>query len=187
MEIREISAAIRNSVSAVDVGKALGLNVDRYGRCSCIFHNGHDSNMKLFPGNRGFTCFVCHETGDVIKLVQQYYGTSFKESLTWLNDTFRLGLNLDGQTDLEKARRAEIALQARKEAQEFAEWKDRTQFDLYLTADKILELLERRRDENVPKTADEPWNEKFCEAIRLIPEAKRFCEDCLMKCMKEEK
>lgn len=92
MKIREISETIRNTVSAVEVARALGLNVDRHGRCSCPFHNGQDRNMKLYDGNRGFYCFVCHKAGDCISLVQGVVpDCSYSDAMWWVNDQFGLG------------------------------------------------------------------------------------------------
>ena len=92
MDIREISDAIRNSVSALEVAKALGLNVDRHGRCSCPFHHGQDRNMKVWDGNRGFYCFVCHESGDCIHLVQGVVSDiKYVDAMWWVNDQFGLG------------------------------------------------------------------------------------------------
>ena len=68
-----------------------------------------------------------------------------------------------------------LAMRAEEEA--FRQWKERMAFDLYLTAGQILMILERQRDENQPKTTDEPWNDRFCEAVRLIPEARMFAEE----------
>ena len=178
---------IKDTISALDVGNAIGLNVDRHGRCSCPFHNGKDRNMKLFPGNRGFSCFVCHESGDVIKLVRQYYTMTFKDCIAWFNDTFRIGLDLGSTITPEKRRQAEKALQMRKRAIEFQQWKERLQFDLALTADEIVRKLEEQRDRNVPATVGEAWNDLFCEAVELMPEARRFADDCMMYCMKERK
>ena len=175
---------IKDNVSAIDVGHALGLNVDSHGRCSCPFHNGKDRNMKLFPGNRGFSCFVCHESGDVIKLAQRYYSLGFKECIEWFNDTFHLGLDLDGTMDKDTARQAEMAQRMRKNAIEQREWKEKMEFDLALTADMIVERMEDMRDRNVPKTKDERWNDAFCGAVRMISEAKEFAEDCMMECVK---
>lgn len=92
MEIREISDAIRNTVSAIDVAKALGLDVDRHGRCACPFHQGRDRNMKLYEGNRGYYCFVCHKGGDCISLVQGVAPEcSYVDAMWWVNDQFGLG------------------------------------------------------------------------------------------------
>ena len=159
----------------------------QHGRCRCPLHGGHDFNCRLYPGDKGFYCHVCKRGGDVIKLAQEYYGTSFKDTVAWFNDTFHLGLELERKMDPEEVRRAEIALQRRKEAQELEIWKDRMRFDLFLAVDRILQMREEQRDRNVPKTADEPWNPKFCEAIRMIPAVRRFAERCLMDCIKEKK
>ena len=164
---------IKDSVSARDVGETLGLEI-RHGRCQCPIHGGGDFNCVLYNGNRGYYCHVCKSGGDVIKFVQEYHDMSFKDAVSWLNDAFHLGLDLDRKIDPAEARRAEIALQRRKEAREYAEWKDRMRFNMFAMWDEILKLLERRRDLTAPKTADEEWNREFCQVIRLIPAVKQL-------------
>ena len=122
MDIREISDAIRNSVSAIDVGKALGLNVDRHGRCSCPWHHGTDRNCKLYPGNRGFYCFVCHQSGDCIRLVQGVVpDIGYVDAMWWVNDNFGLGFRRKEEKPnvFQRARRARIrsAVGGKHEAQ----------------------------------------------------------------------
>ena len=176
---------IKDTISAQDVGNAIGLEI-RHGRCKCPIHNGGDYNCVLYKGNRGFYCHVCKAGGDVIKFVQEYYKLSFKDSVAWFNDTFHMGLELGGNISPQKQREAEKALQRRKNAIEFAEWKERMQFDLALTADDIVRRLEELRDRNVPKTPYEPWSDNFCKAVELLPGARRFAEDCMMECMKKK-
>lgn len=177
---------IKECVSAQDVGEMMGLEI-RHGRCQCPIHGGGDFNCVLYRGNRGYYCHVCKSGGDVIKFVQEYQKCSFKDAVTWLNDTFHVGVDLDRKMDPEEQRRAEKALQMRKEVREYEEWKSRMRFDLYLAADRILEMLEDQRDRNAPKTPDEEWNPLFCQAVRLIPSTRRFVERCLADCMKEKK
>ena len=176
---------IKSSVSALDVAGALGLEV-RHGRCQCPIHGGQDFNCRLYPGNRGYMCWVCKSAGDVIKFVREYYGMNFKDSVAWFRDTFNLPLDLEGKIDPEKQRQAEIALKMRKRAIAIREWKERTQFGLFLMADEILRRLENQRDRNVPTKADEPWNREFTDAVRLIPTARMFAEKCYAMCMKEK-
>lgn len=98
MDVREISNVIRNSISSIDVAKALGLNIDRHGRCSCPFHNGKDRNLKCYEGNRGFYCFVCHKGGDCINLVQGVVpDCSYVDAMWWINDQFGLGLRKNNE------------------------------------------------------------------------------------------
>lgn len=174
---------IKQNVSAQDVARMLGWEI-RNGRCKCPIHGGHDFNCRVYAGDRGFYCHVCKTGGDVIKLVQQYHELSFKDSVSWINDAFHLGLDLDRKIDPDEARRAEMAQRMRKNAIEFSEWKSRTQLRLAMDADRILEGLEEQRDRNAPKTPDEPWNDAFCTAVRLIPVAKRFAENCMAGCLK---
>lgn len=93
MDVREISALIRDTVPAADVARVLGLDVDRHGRCACPFHHGSDRNMKIYEGNRGFYCFVCHKSGDCISLVTGLVpDCSYVDAMWWINDEFNLGL-----------------------------------------------------------------------------------------------
>lgn len=177
---------IKSNVSALDVADAFGWEV-KHGRCRCPIHNGEGLNCRLYPGDRGYMCWVCKSAGDVIKLVREYQQCSFKDAVCWFNDTFHLGIDLDRKMDLEEQRRAEIALQARKEAREYEEWKSRMRFDLYLAVDRLVEMLEEQRDRNAPKTADEEWNPLFCQAVRLLPSARRFLDRCYADCMKEKR
>lgn len=71
------------------------------------------------------------------------------------------------------ARRIEL----REHQEEMQRWKERATFDLYLLAGMILDMLIGQRDANMPKTPDEPWNDLFCDAIRLIPEARTLVEE----------
>ena len=174
---------IKDTISAQDVGHAIGLEI-RNGRCKCPIHNGGNFNCVLYPGSRGYYCHVCKSGGDVLSFVQRYYNMSFKDSISWFNDTFHMGLDISGNISPQKQREAEIAIQRRKNAIEFQAWKERMQFDLALAADRIVERLENIRDEKRPRTYGD-WDDEFCEAVVLLPEARRFAEDCIMNCMKE--
>jgi hypothetical protein len=98
-----------------------------------------------------------------------------------------MGLDLERRMDPTEAKQAEIALQRRKREREFREWKDRMRFDLALAADQIVELLEEQRNRNVPKTPGETWNRQFCEAVRLLPAARRYAEDLMFNCIEVKK
>lgn len=173
---------IKNSVSALDVGQAIGLEI-RHGRCKCPIHGGKDFNCVLYKGSRGFYCHVCKSGGDVLSFAQQYYSMSFKDCIAWFNDTFHLGLDIDGKIDPAKQRQAENALKMRKKAIELREWQDRMKFNLALAADRIVQRMEEVRDTSRPRTYGDRWTEGFSTAVELLPEARRFADDCMMDCM----
>ena len=171
---------IKDSVSALDVGQAIGLEIRR-GRCQCPFHGGKDFNCVLYKGNRGWYCHVCKQGGDILSFAQQYYNMSFKDCISWFDDTFHLGLDIGSPIDPEKEEAAKKALQMRKNAIEFAEWKKRMQFNLALTAMDIVNRLEKERDRKRPVTYGE-WDPDFCAAVVALPEAMKFYEDMMMEC-----
>lgn len=178
---------IKDSVSALDVADALGWDIDRYGRCPCPFHNGKDRNMKLFEKNRGYSCFVCHASGDVISLVRNYYhDMSFKQVISWFNNTFNLGIDIDSPLSAEAVKQVKMAQRKRAMDREFAEWKDQMMFNMALTADDIVRRLEDVRDEKRPRTYGD-WDYDFCCAVKLLPEARKFSEDIMMECIKDRK
>jgi len=44
-------------------------------------------------------------------------------------------------------------------------------FQLWEESDNTVKILERIRDDNMPKSPDDEWNEKFCLAIQMLPDA----------------
>lgn len=79
--------------------------------------------------------------------------------------------------------RIKQAISLRHEQEEFEEWKKIMRFEIALSAFQIVRKLEDQRDMNVPQPPDFVWNSLFCEAIRMIPEAKRFAQDCWYDCV----
>lgn len=82
---------IKARVKLSDLFDVLGVRVK--GRhASCPLHEDRTPSLS-FKDNEGlWYCFVCGVGGDVVNLVMESQGLSFKESLAWLNDKFSLGL-----------------------------------------------------------------------------------------------
>ena len=170
---------IKDSVSALDVARAMGWDV-RHGRCRCPIHGGHDYNCRLYPGDRGFVCWVCKAGGDVIKLVRESQGMGFGDAVTWFNDTFGLEMNIDSPMDPEALRRARKRLEEQKRIRDLEMQIDRLRFEMYLAADRVLTGLEEIRDGTAPTKPDGDWDGRFAFAVRMIPEAKRLAMECEM-------
>ena len=74
----------------------------------------------------------------------------------------------------------------RHETEAFQKWKDYMHFEIALLSLQIVRFLEEQRDTNAPKSVDEPWNERFCEAISILPSAREFAQDCFFDCVRKE-
>ena len=165
---------VKENVSALDVGRALGLEIRR-NRCKCPIHGGHDYNCVLYPGNRGFACHVCKTGGDVIQLVRKTIpGMTFPDALRWFNTMFNLGMNIDSCETEERLKTAKNALKRKREKLQFAERLDRLNYEMYLAVMQAALRLEQQRDENRPRRYTEEWSKSFCEAVELIPEVKEY-------------
>jgi len=47
----------------------------------CPFHNDTSPSLCLYPGDRGYHCYTCKESGDTIDLVRKLYNKSFYEAI----------------------------------------------------------------------------------------------------------
>lgn len=180
-DIQTITDTIRQSVSARDAAQALGIRVNRHGRCQCPIHNGTDYNMRLYPGDGGYHCFVCGASGDVIHLVENVQQCSFLSAIEWLNSAFHLGLPLDRPLDknaAEAARRAKERKQTEREQKQAIE---RMEFDLYVLCGRLLDALEADKERYRPRRANEEWDERFVTAVRMIPEVKEVADDLSLR------
>lgn len=97
---------IKQSVSMKDICYHYGIPVNRAGFAKCPFHANGDErtpSMKIYNGERGYACFACHSSGDVIDFVMRYLNLPFKDAVRRINVDFALNLPLGGKlTDEEK-------------------------------------------------------------------------------------
>lgn len=163
---------VKGAVTAVQAAEALGIKANSNGRCQCPVHNGKDYNMRLYPDDRGFHCFVCGASGDVIRLVQLVQDCSFWTAVEWLNSAFHLGLPLDHPLDKNASERARINAEHVRTAREQDKAIDRMLFDCYTAACKLESDLETDAKLYAPKRPYGEWAKEFCTAMRSIPEAK---------------
>ena len=179
-EYRLVADYIVNSVSTLEAGKALGLEVNYSNRCKCPLHGGADYNMRLYDGNKGYYCFVCHEHGDVIALVQKMNNNTFTEAIQWLSDAFHLGVDTHTAIDEKTRQRASRQRRIRQELNERRKETDRRVYDTFLNIADFVRTVERTIEDNAPKSQDDEWSETFCAALRVRTEANELAEQAQM-------
>lgn len=174
---------IKDSVSAQDVGRALGLET-RHGRCRCPIHGGENYNCVLYSGDRGFYCHTCKAGGDVVELVRKSMGLSFKDAIAWFNDTFGLGLDIDSPMDEKQIEEAREAQRRRSERIWFEGELKKARTNRELTALDMLMRLEGMMDRAAPKTPEEDFSQAFKLAAEMIPTVQSMIEDLQVEAMK---
>ena len=114
---------IKQSVSMIDVLNFYGLRPNRRGFIPCPFHREKTASFKAYPKDKGFYCFGCGESGDVIDFVVKYFNLNFIEALKKLNDDFNLGLDININTPIARTRENTKAEEVRRERHEEEERK----------------------------------------------------------------
>lgn len=83
---------IKNAVTALDACQRYGINVNRSGYTTCIWHHEKTPSLKIYEGTKGFHCFGCGKSGSVIDLVMQIQGVDFLDACKKLDADFGLHL-----------------------------------------------------------------------------------------------
>ena len=182
-DIQTITDTIRQSVTARDAAQALGILVDGHGRCACPAHNGKDRNMRLYPGDGGFHCFVCGASGDVIRLVEIVLSCTFQEAVRWLDSAFGLGLELPGASDTKRSEAAQIALKRKRMRREQDRQIDQMLFDLYVMSGILLNGIEADAVRYRPVRPYGDWDRRYAEAVKMLPEAMELNERLAVEVM----
>lgn len=150
-QIRQAADVVLESVSAKDYAPLIGLKIARNGFTQCPFHNGdHTGSMKLYDGTRGFHCFGCGASGDVIELAKRFYGLSFPQAIAKVAEDVGIALPGTGKMTYEQAkvlqaardRKAALERQQREEqAAEEAYW---PVLDDWLEIDRTMSDMDRK-------------------------------------------
>ena len=178
----------KQAVSARQAADALGLQADRHGRCQCPIHGGKDRNCKLFDGDKGYYCFVCHAGGDVIDLVSHVLNCSLRDAVAWLDSTFRLGLDLGGPSDRRKAAAARRAVAWKREERLRQEEHRRELHRIQLDALSLDMEIDRAIDALRPRRYSEGFSDAFCAVLTARSELHRLMDEiAVMISMAEEK
>lgn len=157
-----IASLIKSAVTMQDVCERYGIEINRQGFAVCPFHNERTASLKIYDGTRGYSCYGCGKSGDVISFVQTMYGLNFSEALSKLNDDFGLNLPLERRLSLrEKYRFDSIERQRNKEKRE-----REALFERYRQAYSRWAELDKARIRYKPKTADEPLHPEFIKALK---------------------
>lgn len=165
---------IRDRVSTDELGRDYGLNPGRDGRCRCIFCDGdRKDTLRLYPGNRGFYCFRCHNRGDVISLYQKLVGCGFKEAVDGLNEQYGLNLPLK-KADPDAMRKAKEESERRKRERAEKEEREKRLLTAWWDAADAVNEMERVKRELAPQTPTELPRQRFVMALRYLDELRDY-------------
>lgn len=162
---------IKEVVSTEDACRAYGIRVNASGFASCPFHHEKAASMKVYPGSRGWNCFGCGRHGDVIDLVAELYGLTFKEAVSKLNDDFSVGLPLDRKIGAYRREKIRAQVFARQREKQFRDQQiDRLEADYDEALDQYC-LYERLARRYAPTQPEDRLLPVFLYASHHLPDA----------------
>lgn len=170
------SDIIKQSITMYDVLDRCGLQLDRHNSMCCPLHREKTPSFKVYKGGSRFHCFGCGAGGDVITFVMRYYSLSYGQAIMRLAYDFSIPLAGIRQMSAQERIRAIEERRARKRKTEgFKREYDRL-FDAYIDACDEFIRLEGNLIMYKPKTATEPFNELYCEALHELPYQRYKCD-----------
>lgn len=177
-----IPSVIKNAVTMTDLCERYGITINRAGFAVCPFHHEKTPSMKIYGGDKGFYCFGCGKSGDVIAFVQEYFNLSFPESAAKINADFGLNLPLERKMSLREKRdldRREQKRRARQAAKQAIQQRYFDAYDRWIALDKLMR-------EYRPSTVDEELRPEFVGALFALEEAEFELEEAESEMRKNE-
>lgn len=159
---------VKEQLKLRDVAEYYGLHINRAGFVNCPFHQERTASMKLYDDH--FYCFGCHNSGDVITLVEKLFGLQPFDAAQKLQHDFGLAeVPYDYEKEVGTYRERQRSL--RKEL-ELKKWKAAT----YLLLTGYCSLLRKWKEEYAPKNFEEPFHPLFVESLQELSKMEYYCD-----------
>ena len=143
---------VKTSINTREAVEHYGIEVNRYGKALCPFHNDRHPRMVVYDDH--YHCFACGEHGDVIDLVACLYGQPVLEAANKLAYDFGISQDKPPTKEMEEK------LKRKSEAQRLRE-NEKLCFSALL---EYMKLLQEWKRLYAPRTPEEKWHPHFVEA-----------------------
>lgn len=143
---------VKTSINTREAAEHYGIEVNRYGKALCPFHNDRHPSMALYDDH--YHCFACGEHGDVIDLVAKLY------DLPVLDATNKLAYDFGISQDKPPTKEMTEKQNRKSEAQRLRE-NEKLCFSALLA---YMKLLQEWKVLYAPSSPDEKWHPHFIEA-----------------------
>ena len=161
MRIFEI---IKENVNLREAAELYGIDVNRYGKALCPFHN--DRHPSLYVADDHYHCFGCGEHGDVIDFAAKLFGLPLYEAAQQLAADFHLTPEKPPSAAALHAKRIQT------EAQQLRE-NERLCFPVLSDYARVLRDWKVRY---APQSPAEAPDERFVEACHKLAEVEYYLD-----------
>ena len=145
---------IKQAVTARQAAEQYGINVNRYGFACCPFHHDKGPSMKI---DTRYHCFSCNEDGDAIDFTAKLFGISLKEAAEKLAEDFSIDSSSEGNRSF-----------YHWEPKTNQEWVQKNFYALWDLLCEYLQVMREQKEQYEPKTLDDPFDDRYVEAVYAI-------------------
>ena len=143
---------VKTSVNTREAAEHYGIEVNRYGKALCPFHNDRNPSMNVYDDH--YHCFACGEHGDVIDLVANLYNLPLYEAANKLAYDFGI------LQDKPPTKTMQEKLNKTSEAQRLKE-NEKLCFSALLA---YMKLLQEWKVLYAPRTPEDKHHDRFVQA-----------------------
>ena len=147
-----VFGTVKTSINTREAAEHYGIEVNRYGKALCPFHNDRHPSMVVYDDH--YHCFACGEHGDVIDLVANLYGLPVYDAATKL--AYDFGISQDKPPTKE----TEEKLNRKSEAQQLRE-NEKLCFSALLA---YMKLLQEWKRVYAPRSPEDEPDDRFVQA-----------------------
>ena len=151
-----VFGTVKTSINAREVAEHYGIDVNRYGKALCPFHNDRHPSMVVYDDH--YHCFACGEHGDVIDLVANLY------SLPVLDAANKLACDFGISQGKPPTKEMEEKLNRKSEAQRLKE-NEKLCFSALLA---YMNLLQEWKVLYAPRTPEDEHDDRFVQACHKL-------------------
>lgn len=151
-----VFGTVKTSINAREVAEHYGIDVNRYGKALCPFHNDRHPSMVVYDDH--YHCFACGEHGDVIDLVANLY------SLPVLDAANKLACDFGISQGKPPTKEMEEKLNRKSEAQRLKE-NEKLCFSALLA---YMKLLQEWKVRYAPRTPEDEPDDRFVQACHKL-------------------
>ena len=147
-----VFGTVKTSINTREAAEHYGIEVNRYGKALCPFHNDRHPSMVVYDDH--YHCFACGEHGDVIDLVANLYGLPVLDTANKLANDFGISQDKPSIKEMQEQ------LNRKSEAQRLRE-NEKLCFSALLA---YMKLLQERKRVYAPRSPEDEPNDRFVQA-----------------------
>ena len=147
---------VKTSISTREAAEHYGIEVNRYGKALCPFHNDRHPSMVVYDDH--YHCFACGEHGDVIDLVANLYGLPVLDAANKLANDFGISQDKPSIKEMQEQ------LNRKSEAQRLRE-NEKLCFSALLA---YMKLLQEWKRVYAPRSPEDDVDSRFAEACHWL-------------------